>query len=155
MKFQVSSNVRGNWTEPANSRKWRTCSPTPSHFTQPLPPRHVTASLWRERMCVFRACGCLAEHLLINFSWMAYSDECTSTKMMTSTAIYTSWVFDSGHWLWINRGRDRETERVRKSPLAWSKIPEVRWEGGGELGLIFVGYLESLPHWPIIYLPPT
>ena len=24
---------------------------------------------------------------------MAYNDECTSTKRMTSTAIYTSWVF--------------------------------------------------------------
>ena len=104
-------------------------------FTQPLPPHHITASLWRERMCVFRANGFLSEHLLILFSLIAYSDECNSTNRMTSRAVYTSWVLGFRALI-----MNRERVCVRKSPLAWSKIPGRGW---GATWINFCGVLRT------------
>ena len=122
MKLQMSSNVREirNWAREQPEMTNLLAHPFPLYPTPPTPSYHWVP-VERKDVRVSN----------VRVPVIAYSDECTSTKWMTSTAIYTSWVFRiQGTDYDMNRERERVCVCVRKSPLAWSKIPG---GGGGDL----------------------
>ena len=135
MKLQMPSNVREirNWACKQPEMTNLFAHPFPLYPTPPTPSYHwVPVERKDVRVSSVRV------------PVIAYSDECTSTKWMTSTAIYTSWVFRiQGTDYDMNRERERERVCVcvRKSPLARSKIPG--GGGGGATWINFCGVLRT------------
>ena len=93
-------------------------------FAHPVISLGPCGQLVEARMCVLRAHGFVAEHLLIHFSLCAsFRDEYTSTKRMTSTAIYASWY--SGFSALIMNKKNKESRKVTSC---------LEQGGGGDLG---------------------
>lgn len=138
MKLQVSSNVREirNWACKQPEMTNLLAHPYPLYPAPPSPSYHCVPVERKDvRVSSVRVPGrTLINPLFLNGlqrrMHFHQEDDFHSN-------LYIMGIQDSGNWLWINRGRDRETERVTKSPLAWSKIPGVR--GGGGTWINFCG----------------